>query len=58
MITIHKSLIQIIEEDKMYIPPCPECQSINSLIYNIITDDWVCKNCGYIAYGGYFDDEE
>lgn len=42
----------------MYIPPCPECKSIKSLIYNILTDDWVCKNCGYVIYGGYFDDEE
>ncbi len=45
-------------ERKMYIPPCPECGSINSLIYDIFTDDWKCKNCGYTIYGGYFDDEE
>lgn len=42
----------------MYIPPCPECGSIKSLIYDLITDNWICKNCGYIIYGGYFDDEE
>lgn len=42
----------------MYIPPCPECKCTNCLRYNIVTDDWVCKNCGYVIYGGYFDDEE
>ena len=44
--------------DKMYIPPCPECMCTNCLIYDIINDDWICKNCGYIIYGGYFDDDE
>ncbi len=42
----------------MYIPPCPECGSINSLIYDVTTDNWICKNCEYIVYGGYFDDGE
>jgi ribosomal protein L37AE/L43A len=42
----------------MYIPPCPECKSEKSLMYDIISDDWICKNCGYTIYGGYFDDEE
>lgn len=42
----------------MYIPPCPECGSIKGLIYDIMTDNWICKNCGYIIYGGYFDDQE
>ncbi len=46
------------KKNKMYIPPCPACMAVNSLIYNIITDDWICKNCGYTIYGGYFDDEE
>ncbi len=43
---------------KMYIPPCPECRSTNSMVYNIFTDDWICKNCGYTTYGCYFDDEK
>lgn len=48
-----------IDVEKNYvtlITPCPECRSINSLIYNIITDDWVCKNCGHTIYDGYFDE--
>lgn len=45
-------------ECKMYIPPCPECKCIKCLVYNIIKDEWVCKNCGHTIFGGYFDDEE
>ena len=43
---------------KMYILPCPECRSANSMVYNIFADYWTCKNCGYTIYSGCFDDEK
>lgn len=42
----------------IYIPPCPECKSIKGLKYDILTDNWICENCGYSIYGGCFDDLE
>jgi transcription initiation factor TFIIIB Brf1 subunit/transcription initiation factor TFIIB len=42
----------------MHIPSCPECKSEKSLIYDVLTDNWICKNCDHVIYGGYFDDLE